>query len=162
MPPTIPLRSPRKKAKPWKPTSAGAVTLNDAVHAQGISGPHSVAMLERIPLQNPRRHDPHGIMLGLTFPGSGCIVSNYSANRRWRGTSSGMSQRSSFASFDHCPRTNGGQGLIPQPIHCSRHTSHRSCRLNPFGESGRTSFTRFVQLSPSRAQTVPSCNRCKF
>ncbi len=72
---------PRKNAKPWKPTSAGAIARNDAVNAQRYlgrtfwrrwSGYHRRSRVETKPL---------GIMLRITLRVSGCIVRNCSANR---------------------------------------------------------------------------------
>ncbi len=65
---------PRKNAKPWKPTSDGAIARNDAVNAQRYlgrtvwrrwSGYHRRSRVETKPL---------GIMLSMTLPVSGCIV----------------------------------------------------------------------------------------
>ncbi len=65
---------PRKNAKPWKPTSAGASARNEAVNAQRYlgrtlwrrwSGYHRRSRVETKPL---------GIMLCITLPVSGCIV----------------------------------------------------------------------------------------
>jgi hypothetical protein len=65
---------PRKNAKPWKPTSAGAIARNDAVNAQRYlgrtlwrrwSGYHRRSRVETKPL---------GIMLRITLTVSGCIV----------------------------------------------------------------------------------------
>ena len=65
---------PRKNAKPWKPTSAGAIARNDAVNAQRYlgrtvwrhwSGYHRRSRVETKPL---------GIMLRITLPVSECIV----------------------------------------------------------------------------------------
>jgi len=65
---------PRKNAKPWKPTSAGAVARNEAINAQRYvgrtlwrrwSGYHRRIRVETNPL---------GIMLRITLPVSGCIV----------------------------------------------------------------------------------------
>ena len=65
---------PRKNAKPWKPTSAGAIARNDAVSAQQYlgrtlwrrwSGYHRRSRVETKPL---------GILLRNTLPGNGCIV----------------------------------------------------------------------------------------
>jgi hypothetical protein len=66
--------APRKNAKPWTPTSAGAIARNDAVNAQRYlgrtvwrhwSGYHRRSRVETKPL---------GIMLRITLPVSGCIV----------------------------------------------------------------------------------------
>lgn len=65
---------PRKNAKPWKPTSAGAIARNQAVNASRFlgraiwrrwSGYHRRSRVETKPL---------GIMLCMTLPVSGCIV----------------------------------------------------------------------------------------
>lgn len=65
---------PRKNAKPWKPTSAGAIARTDAVNAQRYlgrtvwqrwSGYHRRSRVERKPL---------GIMPRIALTVSGCIV----------------------------------------------------------------------------------------
>ena len=65
---------PRKNAKPWKPTSAGAIARNEAVSAQQYlgrtlwrrwSGYHRRSRVETNPL---------GILLRNTLPGNECIV----------------------------------------------------------------------------------------
>jgi len=65
---------PRKNAKPWKPTSAGAIARNDAVNASRYlgrtiwkhwSGYHRRRRVESKPL---------GIMLRINLSVSGCIV----------------------------------------------------------------------------------------
>ena len=65
---------PRKNAKLWKPTSAGAIARNEAVRSSKYlgralwrrwSGYHRRSRVETNPL---------GIMLCITLPGSGCTV----------------------------------------------------------------------------------------
>ena len=65
---------PRKNAKPWKPTTAGAIARNEAVRSskylgralwRRLSGYHRRSRVETKPL---------GIMLRITLPVGGCIA----------------------------------------------------------------------------------------
>ena len=71
---------PRKNAKPWKPTSTGAIARNDAVNAQRYLG----RTLWRRWSGYHRRSRVETTLSSFAskrLPGGGCIVSNCLANR---------------------------------------------------------------------------------
>jgi len=65
---------PRKNAKPWKPTSAGAIARNEAVNASRYLGRSIWRQWSGYHRRSRVETNPLGIMLCITLPGSGCIV----------------------------------------------------------------------------------------
>jgi hypothetical protein len=65
---------PRKNAKPWKPTSAGAIARNDAVNAQRYLGSTLWRRWSGYHRRNRVETNLLGTLLRNTLPGSGCIV----------------------------------------------------------------------------------------
>ena len=65
---------PRKNAKPWKPTSAGAIARNEAVSAQRYLGRTLWRRWSGYHRQSRVETKPLGIMLRITLKVSGCIA----------------------------------------------------------------------------------------
>lgn len=111
---------PRKNAKPWKPTSPGAIARNDAVN-ETLPRSHYLETLERIPPPKPRREQDAlcettgPIPDGSRLRPAGCGNPN------------------------PCRR--------PQSLHRSRHTRYTGCRISPSGGRGTAFNSRFVQQS---------------
>lgn len=65
---------PRKNAKPWKPTSLGAIARNEAVNASRYLGRALWRRWSEYHRKSRVETKPLGIMLRMTLPVSGCIV----------------------------------------------------------------------------------------
>jgi len=65
---------PRKNAKPWEPTIAGAVARNEAVNASRYLGRAIWRRWSGYHRRNRVETKPLGIMLHITLPVSGCTV----------------------------------------------------------------------------------------
>ncbi|MFT5868200.1 MAG: hypothetical protein ACI8TF_000301 [Paracoccaceae bacterium] len=116
---------PRKNAKPWKPTSAGAIARNDAVNAHRYlgralwrrwSGYH-----RRSRVETKRNENALSEITGPIAHGAGLRKAG---------------------------RGNPNPHRSPQPLHRSWHTCHRGSRLSPSGERGSSPSGRFAQQSP--------------
>ena len=128
---------PRKNAQPWKPTSAGAIARNDAASAQRYLG----RTLWRRWSGYHRRSHVETTLWGHCYAIPCRAVDALYKTTRPVADGEGLRKAG---------RRDPGSYLRPQPLHCSWHTSHRVCRLNPSGVTGRTSFNRLVQQSHVR------------
>jgi hypothetical protein len=109
---------PRKNAKPWKPTSAGAIARNNSVNAQRYLGRtlwRSWSGYHRRSRFETKMH---------------CITTRPIGN--------GSALRAAG-------RRNPNPLHNPQSLHCSCYICHGTWIMCASGKRERTSFTRFVQ-----------------
>lgn len=124
---------PRKNAKPWKPTSAGASARNEAVNAQRFLGRTLWRRLRRIPPPKPCRNQD------ALYKTARSIADGQGLRQAGRG--------------DPNPHRR------PQSIHGPWRTSHRGRRISSSGKRRRPTLTRFVQRSRAGREGCPEVDQ---